>query len=76
MEVQSHPHAFYDAIREAKRIGLWVKADYRAIPGRGIYVVTRAKGYHREFTHDDIEEVRAWILCKANTGATPRCLTL
>lgn len=70
------PPAFYQAIREGKLIDVWVKAGSRVTQSRGRYVVTAPHSRAHLFTHDDIEEVRAWILCKADTGATPRCLTL
>lgn len=70
------PKEFYQAIREAGLAGLWVKAGHRATQRRGRFIVTAPHGRKHLFTHDDIEEVRAWISCKTNTGPKPPCLTL
>jgi len=55
------PPAFFLAIKQARRHGLWVKAGRWPKPGLARYAVTVANGSSPLFTSDDINEVRRWL---------------
>ena len=52
---------FYQAVKEARRHNLWVKASRRPMPDQCRYVVTVANSSTPLFTHDDIQAIRTWL---------------
>jgi hypothetical protein len=55
------PAGFYQAVKEARRHNMWIKAGRRPMPGQHRYVVTVANSSTPLFTHDDIQAIRTWL---------------
>ena len=55
------PTEFYQAIKQAGRLGYWVKAGRRPMPGQHRFIVTAASSGVPLFGSDSIDDVRVWL---------------